>query len=113
MQSFRRSVRQSFRRRTGTSVTLDDRKKIATSLNLEDGNKVKGHRKRAATEPASDLSPAHAGGLQVRDYNVHEYFTDYNYSVIFNGLCIQICPLHCHGNACFFTPRFNLTRLAS
>lgn len=79
MQSFRRSVRQSFRRRTGTSITLDDRKKIATSLNLEDGNKVKGHRKRAATEPASDLSPAHAGGLQVRDYNVHEYFTDYNY----------------------------------
>ena len=72
MQSFRRSVRHSFRRRTATSVTLDDRKKIATSLNVEEGNKVKGHRGRAATSPSSELSPAHAGGLQVGDYDVHD-----------------------------------------
>lgn len=64
MQSFRRSIRQSFRRRTNTTVTLDDRKKIATSLNLEEGYKVKGHRGRSSTEV--ELSPAHAGGLQVQ-----------------------------------------------
>ena len=66
MQSFRRSIRQSFRRRANTSAGPDDRKKIAASLNVEEGKKVKGHRGRTSTEPSSELSPAHQGGLQVR-----------------------------------------------
>ncbi len=71
MQSFRRSIRQSFRRRTNTSVNSDDRKKIAAALNVEEGQKVKGHRGRSSTEPASELSPVHPGGSQV---NLKEFF---------------------------------------
>ncbi len=67
MQSFRRSIRQSLRRRTSTaSGSPDDRRRIAGSLNVEEGQKVKGYRGRSSTEPASELSPAHPGGLQVR-----------------------------------------------
>ena len=64
MQSFRRSIRESFRRRRGT-VSTDDRKKIAESLNEEAVGKqsnTKGHRGRSSTEPASEMSPLHGRG---------------------------------------------------
>ena len=64
MQSIRRSIRESFRRRRGT-VSADDRKKIAESLNVEAGIKQstsKGHRGRSSTEPASEMSPLHGRG---------------------------------------------------
>jgi len=65
MQSFRRSIRQSLRRRASTaSAVHDDRKKIAATLN-EDTSK-KPSRGRASTEPEQQVSPAHQGGLQVR-----------------------------------------------
>ena len=67
MQSIRRSIRDSFRRRRTASVVTDDRGKIAEAMNLEAGiqtRKQKGPRGRSTSEPASNLvetSPAHAG----------------------------------------------------
>ena len=68
MQSIRRSIRESFRRRRGT-VSADDRKKIAESLNVEAGIKQsnpKGHRGRSSTEPASEMSPLHGRGAAAK-----------------------------------------------
>ena len=64
VQSFRRSIRDSFRRRRSASSAADDRKKIAEALNAEagikspgggGGGKQKGHRPRASSEPNSPV----------------------------------------------------------
>ena len=69
VQSFRRSIRDSFRRRRTTSMSaVDDRKIIADTLNLESESAQKKGRgiRRTNTQPSSSTSPLHQGrGEQV------------------------------------------------
>ncbi len=69
MQSFRRSIRSSIRRRRSTTRTTDDRKKIAQSMNIEAGIQDKksprkpreagpGFRGRATSEPVHSTMDA-------------------------------------------------------
>ena len=64
VQSFRRSLRSSFRRRSSTRTRdADDRKKIAASVNVEMGIHPRGPQggKRAASEPLTAVTGAPEG----------------------------------------------------
>ncbi len=107
MQSFRRSIRNSIRRRQSTTRTADDRKKIAQSLNVEAGIRDNSARRRkgtgqairhrAASEPLSGavdttLSEEGQAPPELAGYVSCLTFAETH---VFSGVCVCVCVCVC------------------